>query len=59
MGKKAIAEFGRRSDRPIFIGQFVVLSAQHSHSRIGVALYFLAPSQWPELATAAYLLIGR
>ncbi|MBN3948801.1 MAG: hypothetical protein HWQ38_21010 [Nostoc sp. NMS7] len=59
MGKKAIAPSGKLRDRPILIGQFVVLSAQHSHSRIGVALYFLSPSQWPELATAAYLLIGR
>ncbi|WP_179070120.1 hypothetical protein [Nostoc sp. C052] len=45
MGKRAIAQFVRRSDRPIFIGQFVVPSAQHSHSRIGEASYLLAPSQ--------------
>ncbi|WP_277883706.1 hypothetical protein [Nostoc sp. FACHB-133] len=36
-GKKAIAQFSRRGDRPIFIGKFVVLSAQHSQSRIGEA----------------------
>ncbi|WP_189525124.1 hypothetical protein [Nostoc sp. 'Peltigera membranacea cyanobiont' 232] len=44
-GIGAIAKFSRRSDRPIFIGQFVVLSAQHSHSRIGEASYYVAPSQ--------------
>jgi hypothetical protein len=37
-GIGAIAKFSRRSDRPIFIGKFVVLKAQHSQSRFGEAL---------------------
>ncbi|AUB44370.1 hypothetical protein COO91_10593 (plasmid) [Nostoc flagelliforme CCNUN1] len=37
LGHRGDREFCRRSDRPIFIGQFVVLKAQHSHSLIGEA----------------------
>ncbi|MBW4429855.1 MAG: hypothetical protein KME50_37285 [Nostoc desertorum CM1-VF14] len=40
-GIRAIAQFCRRSDRPIFISQFVVLSAQHSQFRFGEASYFM------------------
>ncbi|MEH2160834.1 MAG: hypothetical protein V7K38_07240 [Nostoc sp.] len=40
-GKKAIAPSAKLCDRPIFIGQFVVLKAQHSQSRIGEASYLM------------------
>ncbi|MBD2249151.1 hypothetical protein [Nostoc sp. FACHB-888] len=47
VGIGAIAEFCRQRDRPIFIGQSVVLKAQHFQSRFGEASFLiLLVSDW-------------